>query len=61
MHRLYGALLVPCAPVRVTRGALIAHRYTPSVVGESRSSAELLSPMERVWQPCDRWMWNSGL
>ena len=25
---LYGALPVPCVPVRVTRGAAIAHRYT---------------------------------
>ena len=28
MHPLYGALLVPHLPVRVTRGAVIAHRYT---------------------------------
>ena len=28
MHPLYGALPVPYAPVRVTRGAVIAHRYT---------------------------------
>ena len=28
MHHLYGALLVPDLPVRVTRGALDAHRYT---------------------------------
>ena len=27
MHPLCGALPVPCVPVRVTRGALIAHRY----------------------------------
>ena len=27
-HPLYGALPVPYMPVRVTRGALIAHRYT---------------------------------
>ena len=27
-HPLCGALPVPCVPVRVTRGALIAHRYT---------------------------------
>ena len=27
MHPLYGALPVPYAPVRVTRGALVAHRY----------------------------------
>ena len=28
MHSLYGALPVPYVPVRVTRGAVIAHRYT---------------------------------
>ena len=28
MHPLYGALPVPYAPVRVTRGAMIAYRYT---------------------------------
>ena len=28
MHHLYGALPVPHVPVRVTRGAVIAHRYT---------------------------------
>ena len=28
MHPLSGALPVPYVPVRVTRGALIAHRYT---------------------------------
>ena len=28
MHPLYGALPVPYVPVRVTRGTVIAHRYT---------------------------------
>ena len=28
MHPLYGALPVPYVPVRITRGAVIAHRYT---------------------------------
>ena len=28
MHPLYSALIVPYVPVRVTRGAVIAHRYT---------------------------------
>ena len=28
MHPLYGALPVPYVPERVTRGAVIAHRYT---------------------------------
>ena len=27
-HPLYGALPVPYVPVRVARGALVAHRYT---------------------------------
>ena len=27
MHPLYGALPVPYVPVRVTRGAVITHRY----------------------------------
>ena len=30
MHSLYGALPVPCVPVRVTRGGVIAHQYTYS-------------------------------
>ena len=38
MHPLYCALPVPCVPVRVTRGALIAHRntYVPSRCGSSQ-------------------------
>ena len=28
MHPRYGSLPVPYVPVRVTRGAVIAHRYT---------------------------------
>ena len=28
MHPVYGAFPVPYVPVRVTRGAMIAHRYT---------------------------------
>ena len=28
LHILYGALTVPYVPVRVTRGAVIAHQYT---------------------------------
>ena len=28
VHPLYGALPEPCVPARVTRGALVAHRYT---------------------------------
>ena len=46
MHPLCGALPVPYVPVRVTRGALIAHRYTyeaPAAV--PRSTAGLLFPL----------------
>ena len=39
-HPLYGALSVPYVPVRVTRGAVIAHRYTYA----TRSVAGLLFP-----------------
>ena len=28
MHPIYGAIPVPYVPVRVTRGAVLAHRYT---------------------------------
>ena len=28
MHPLYGVIIVPYVPVRLTRGALVAHRYT---------------------------------
>ena len=28
MHPLYGALPLPYVPVRITRGAVIAHRFT---------------------------------
>ena len=28
MHPLYGALSLPYVPVQVSRGALVAHRYT---------------------------------
>ena len=42
-HPLCGALPVPYVPVRVTRGALIAHRYTFALpAAEPRSIAGLL-------------------
>ena len=46
-HPLCGALPVPYVPVRVTRGALIAHRYTfvPPAV-EPRTTAPLLFPSQ---------------
>ena len=37
MHPLYGTLPVPYVPVRVTRGALVAHRY-PQVPLRCRTS-----------------------
>ena len=39
MHPLYSALPVPYVPVRVTRGALIAHRYMRLLAAELRSIA----------------------
>ena len=43
MHPLYGALPVPYVLVRVTRGAVIAHRYTYATpAAEPRSIAGLL-------------------
>ena len=62
MHPLNGALLEPYVPVRVTRGALVAHRYTdpPPRCRTSRysmtfilfSGTNLLTPysMVRDWQ-----------
>ena len=46
MHPLNGALPGPCVPVRVTRGALVTHRYTyaPPRCRTSQYSAELLFP-----------------
>ena len=43
IHPLYGALLVPHVPVRVTRGALDAHRYTyaPSCCRTSQLSKKI--------------------
>ena len=46
-HPLCGALPVPCVPVRVTRGDLIAHRYTFAPLScEPRSTAGLLFPSQ---------------
>ena len=44
MHPLYGALPVPYMPVRVTRGAVIAHQYTRLLAAEPRCIAGLLFP-----------------
>ena len=48
MHPLYDALPGPCVPLRVTRGAVVAHRYTLKrllAVGP-RSTARLLLPCQ---------------
>ena len=38
-HPLYGALPVPYVPVRVTRGALVSHRYIYApLITEPRST-----------------------
>ena len=42
MHPLNDALPGPLAQVRVTRGALVAHRYTNAPPAEPRSTAGLL-------------------
>ena len=50
MHRLNDALPGPHVPVRVTRGALVAHRYTyvpGRLAAEPRSTAGLLVPSQR--------------
>ena len=48
MHSLSGALHVPYVPVRVTRGALVAHRYSyiSLLAAESRSTAGILLPSQ---------------
>ena len=47
MHPFYGALPVPYVPVRVTRGALVAHRYTYAPpCWKPRSTAGLLIPFQ---------------
>ena len=50
MHPLYGALPVPYVPVRVTRDAVIAHRYTYAPprcwTSQYRSIAGLLFPCQ---------------
>ena len=47
MHPHYFALPVPYVPVRVTRGAVIAHRYTLRLLAaEPRSIAGILFPCQ---------------
>ena len=61
MHPLYGALPWPYLPVWVTRGALVAHRYTYSIprCRTAHYSVGPLSPLcvpekQSCW-PCIRW------
>ena len=46
MHPLHGTLPVPYVPVRVTRGGVIAHRYTYMrlLAAEPRCTVGLLFP-----------------
>ena len=52
-HPLFGALPVPYVPVRVTRGALIAHRYT---VAPPRCRT---SQYSRTFIPLSVSLWNN--
>ena len=47
MHSLYGTLPVPYVPVTVTRGDLVAHRYTWShtLAAEPHITADFYSPL----------------
>ena len=51
-HPLYGALPVPYVPVRVTRGAVIAHRYT---YAPPRCRT---SQYHRTFIPSSVYLWN---
>ena len=56
MHPLYGALPVPYVPVRVTRGAVIAHRYTyaPPHCRTSQYCRTFIPWSESLWNDlCD--------
>ena len=52
MHPLCGALPVPFVPVRVTRGALVAHRYSFS------SPNCRTSQYRRTSVPHSVYLWN---
>ena len=66
MHPLYGALPVPYLPVRVTRGALVAHRCTyafPSCrTSQYRGTSipPVSVPVERSSCPCIQWYGTGG-
>ena len=66
MHPLYGALPGPYVPVRVTRCALIAHRYT-YLTTRCRTSqfcrnfyTPLSVPVAGSCSPCIRWYGTGG-
>ena len=52
MHPLYGALPVPHVPVRVTRGAVIAHGYTYA------PPRRRTSQYRRTFIPLSVYLWN---
>ena len=54
MHPLYGALLVPHVPVRVTRGALVSRRCTHIMrllAAERGSTTGLLLTFQCLYKP----------
>ena len=53
MHILHGALPVTCVPVRVIRGAVIAHRYTNNEPPQCRTSQ-----YSRTFTPLSVSQWN---
>ena len=55
MHPLYGALPLPYVPVRVTRGALVAHRYTyaPPHCRTSQYCRTLIPLSVSLWNDID--------
>ena len=55
MHPLYGAQIVPYVPVLVTRGALIADRYTyePNRGRTSQYRMTLISLSISLWNDLD--------
>ena len=64
LHPLYGALPVPYVPVRVTRGAVIAHGYTyaPLRCGTSQYSGTFILFSVSLWNDLsDRAFHSAGL
>ena len=64
MHPLYGALPVPYVPMRVTRAAVIAHRYTYAPPRCKTSQYDFYSlvsvSVERSKWPLVRWCGTGG-